>query len=258
MENVNNRGMRPPAFGGGDQDVEEWLNQFERHCEFVDWKGSKKHKALKNLITGNAARWLQLQCEDETDTYDKLAAKLKDKYKLSQSKLFQLRMELSCITQEHGETVDHFFERLQTMAHRTELQDENQIMQYFIQGIRPGLRRHVLRIQPNDLDEAVEAARAEEGVEVMVPERGQVCTASGRDEKNQQQTVCQLCDTPGHTARLCERFANLMSRRGTAQQPTWQDEQRGAPHMSHMYYPDSYNYHRFGPPPMSARRGGKK
>ena len=105
-------------------------------------------------------------------------------------------MGLSCITQEHGETVDHFLERLQTMAQQTELQDEKQILQYFIQGIRQGL------IHPDDLDEAVEAARAE-GVEVMVPERGQVCTASGGDGK--KITICDASDSKAASHKFKEK-----------------------------------------------------
>ena len=45
-------------------------------------------------------------------------------------------MELSRITQEDGETVDNFFKRLQTMAHRTGLQDEKQTMQYLQEDIQ--------------------------------------------------------------------------------------------------------------------------
>ena len=95
--------MRPPSFDT-DSDAEEWVRSFERYSEFAEWNPRRKYRAFRNMLTGNAARWLENVViepnadADDVDVID-LYAQLKDKFlvkfSLSPTRRFQLRMELN-------------------------------------------------------------------------------------------------------------------------------------------------------------------
>ena len=67
---ANQTTMRPPAFDT-DNDAEEWLHSFERYSEFAEWTPRRKYRAFRNLMTGNAARWLaSVDIEPNADAGD--------------------------------------------------------------------------------------------------------------------------------------------------------------------------------------------
>lgn len=212
----------PKQFDGSSrQDVNDFLHTFACYADFANWENRKKLKALKGMLVGNAGRWLQRQ-NLEGVTYDQLVELLKDKYKISPAHQFQLKTELSAISQGSDETVDHFVERIQHLCDRLNLEADTQV-HHFVNGLKPMLKAHVLRNQPLTLEAAASAARAEEAARALtaIPQQprshvDQVQVSSVMDVIKQLNAVsakvtCQLCHQEGHTAPSCTSPSKSMS-----------------------------------------------
>lgn len=233
---AQNSNLRPQPFDGSkSQDVNDFIDAFERYAAFADWNDRKKARGLKTMLKDNAAKWLSRQnLADEVD-YADLRQAIIDKYQLSQTQLFQMRTELTQISQKQGEAIDDFAERVEQLCNRLQVEDIDKT-HHFIQGLQDSIKQHVLRMQPEDFDQARDAARAEEGasglqvndcganvdidllaaalakklggpLETAVAVKG--VKSSNGGQPNQvppppvAPVVCQLCGQPRHIAPQC-------------------------------------------------------
>ena len=131
------------------------------------------------------------------------------------------------------------------MCFKLGIDDDSQILHYFIQGLQEGIKKQVLRSQPDDLQSAINIAEAEEAAQ-HVGDEGDATTKTewqaedlahrvvellhlqtkdnaqvAKLDSSKQNKVpvpepvqCQLCSRFGHTAPYC---------------PTLQQSQRSGP-----------------------------
>ena len=166
---ANQTTMRPPSFDT-DSDAEEWLRSFERYSEFAEWNPRRKYRAFRNMLTGNAARWLEnvviepnADADDiDVDMYDQLNDQFLVKFSISPTRISQLRLELNGILKKPTETVDHYLQRVERLCYKLGVEDDNSQVIHFIQGLPPAIKSHVMKMSPTTLEQAENAARAEE------------------------------------------------------------------------------------------------
>ncbi len=230
-----------PFDGSNTQDIDYFLSKFEKYASFCQWNDRKRSRALQSMMSDNAARWLQRQEVDEDTPYDAVITLLRERYSITEAQRFQLRTELSAIAQKDQETVDEFADRTEQMCNQLNLDDASKI-HHFVTGLQPSVRHHVMRTQPTTMETAINAARAEEGVQrskssdkteasltmlvkrlvsqleatslssdtpVIRPitsakEKCQLCQGSDHTAPScRSHTVCQLCASPQHLAPQC-------------------------------------------------------
>ena len=218
----NNNSMRPWVYeGSGDPDG--WVNAFERYTDFTEWGPRKKVAAFKTMLQGRAAHWLREvgpRPDPEEDEYEYLKTKLLDKFRLSNASRFQLRTELMVMKQNYHEPVESYLEKIETKWAILDLNEQNKV-DFFIQGLSGPIQAHVLRTQPTTLDEAVNAAKAEEAAQgVSLPaqinmndlvdklaEKLKSTAAVKAVTTNKSPRSCQLCSSEGHGATECPKFS---------------------------------------------------
>ena len=116
------------------------------------------------MLTDNTAHWLQRQETVTEDTpYDDLVKLLQEKYSISKAQRFQMHSEPAAISQKAKETEDEFPNHIEQFCNQLNLDDASKI-HYFVNGLQPSLRNHVMLTQPTTMETAINAARAEEGV----------------------------------------------------------------------------------------------
>ena len=205
----------------------------------------KKYHALKKQLQDGAARWLQRQNADTVNNFQLLKAALEQKYRPQPAQLFKLRQKLTTRKQQSSESVTNYAEDVGHMCFKLGIDDDSQILHYFIQGLQEGIKKQVLRSQPDDLQSAINIAEAEEAAQHVGDEVDATTKTEWQAEdlahrvvellhlqtkdnaqvakldSSKQNTVpvpepvqCQLCSRFGHTAPYC---------------PTLQQSQRSGP-----------------------------
>ena len=186
------------------------------------------------MITGNASKWVQRQVidNDEEDgevDYDNLVELLKQKYQVTQSRVFQLRTELTNIRQNEIETVDEYADRVERLCSLINLEDIPSRTHHFVNGLQPDIRRHVLRMQPVDMETALNAARTEEGAQglmlnssntldqvvakvieklsIAVDTKAPKVDTFAGSKSRIQNINCQMCQRTGHEAQECPNIS---------------------------------------------------
>lgn len=227
-----NHHLRPKPFDGSkEQNVEDFLHSFECYSNFADWNERKKTRALMSMLVDNAARWLQRQELPDDIAYADLVQMIRDKYNLTPAQRFHLRNELSSIKQHQDEPVDEYAERIEQLCNKIRLDDPDIQTHHFVTGLKPNIRQHVIRVQPDDMEAALNAARAEEGAQSIVHDTNKTPTKSSnldidllvqrlatalrpqssacsdvaavKEFHPPDNVVCQLCGIPRHTAPQC-------------------------------------------------------
>ena len=229
--------FKPKPFTGLE-DVDEWLDAFGRYADFANWDDNKKYHALKSQLQDGAARWLRRQNADTVNTFQLLQEALEQQYRLQPAQLFKLRQKLTTRKQQSSESVKTYAEDVGHMCFKLGIDDDSQVLHYFIQGLQEQIKKQVLRSQPEDFQTAINIAEAEEVAQHVGDETDTDTdtTAStswqaedlanrvvellhlqttnnaqvAKVDTSKQHTVpvtepvqCQLCSMFGHTAPLC-------------------------------------------------------
>lgn len=223
--------FKPTPFTGRE-DVEEWLDTFQRYASFANWNNERCLRALRAAMKEQAAQWLRQQ---QIEDYDELKEALLNKYQYKPPQIFQMRQELANMTQDK-KNVNDYAELVASLCHKLNIDEDGQL-HAFVKGLRNDIKKQVLRSQPSNLSEALSAATAEETAQSVagqgssdanvslspdkdslvervadaVVQRLSVSTLSSANvaavhqEKSPQ---CQLCHAHGHVAPQCPSLYN--------------------------------------------------
>ena len=225
-----NASLRPKPFDGSPtQDINEFLEAFERYSQFADWTPIKKARGLKTMLTEKASKWLTRQAFDEDIGYDDLADSLRQKYQITVAQQFQIRSELSTIKQKNSESVAEYAERVEQLANKVDVIDPERT-HIFLQGLKGTIKLHAIRVQPANFQDAVEAALAEEGaqslsksptdshdvvdIDLLADKLAKKLGLNPEVTANVKKVSanpppvprCQMCQVEGHEAPQCPKF----------------------------------------------------
>ena len=159
-----------PFHGKQTDDLNAFLSHFERYSEFCGWDSKQRLKALPLYLQGNAGSWYT-SCPDQFSTYESLVDALKNQFS-NPASLWLWRQQLCSRTQGETETVANYASDIRRLCKRIGLQDIDRT-QYFIQGLRPDLKTHVILGQPKTLAEAENLANLKETVSIATPNHTQ-------------------------------------------------------------------------------------
>ncbi len=206
----------------GTEDVDDFFHSFDCYLSFTNWPEDKKYSALKGMLREQAARWLQRQDLEELNTYDLLKDAVQQQYRPQPAMQFRIRQKLLNRKQATRESVNAYADDIRQLCFKLNITDEDSIMHQFIQGLRPNVKRQVLRSQPEDLEAAIGVAEAEETAQKVEEEdcaAGEVANLATRVanilavKQTAEGVRCQLCSMLGHEALDCPTFQVSQSRR---------------------------------------------
>ncbi|KAL9965744.1 hypothetical protein ACROYT_G029586 [Oculina patagonica] len=158
-----NNGVPMPTFSGdADEDVNEFLVNFNRTSAFYNFTPEKKAEALPLFLTGNASIWFNTTPELHDRSFDVLSKALKKQFH-SDSDIWLLRQQLHETKQLATESVSNFAAKIRRLCQRINLPRSARV-NYFIQGLRPHIKNYVLLQQPGTFEVAEMHAKLKEAL----------------------------------------------------------------------------------------------
>ena len=153
--------VKLPKFNGAsDEDVNEFLINFDRAAKFHKWNDERKAEALPLHLLGNAGIWFNSTPELSDKPYSAMADALRNQFH-SSSDRYLLRQKLHDRKQLPTETVATYAADIRRMSRRIEM-PSSETVNHFIQGLKPSLKTYVLCQQPENLEEAERHAKLKE------------------------------------------------------------------------------------------------
>ena len=141
-----------------------FLSHFEQYSNFCGWESKQCLRALPLYLQGNAGSWYA-SLNTSFESYDALINALKEQFS-NPASLWLLRQQLSSRKQNETESLANYAAENRRLCKRLGLSD-NVGMHYFIQGLHPDLKGHVILEQPKT--EAENLAHLKEAVSVSTP-----------------------------------------------------------------------------------------
>lgn len=154
-----------PTFRGEDnEDVREFLVNFERSAFLCGWTDERKALGLPLYLKDGALVWFNSLNTEEMD-YEAMIEALEKQFS-SETNIWQMRQKLIERKQLDNEPLSSYTKDIRKMCMSLDLPKQEWVY-YFIQGLKPNLRSHVVLQKPTDFDAAVDAARLKESVEPL-------------------------------------------------------------------------------------------
>ena len=152
-----------PKFSGDcNEDVNEFLANFNRTALFYKFSGDRKAEILPLSLTGKASIWYNTTPGLSGKNFDTLAEALK-KHFHSDSDVWLLRQKLNERKQLATESVSEFAAGIRRLGQRINL-PRSECINYFIQGLKPELKSFVILQRPTSFEEAEMHAKLKESV----------------------------------------------------------------------------------------------
>lgn len=151
-----------PITGALSDDVNEWLAKFERFAKFYNWSSTKKLGAMVLLFEGPALSWFHTLPEETSNSFTRLVGALRNRFSASNNNLI-LRQALYAKKQGSSESLTNYTADIIKRCQRLSLNDA-ELMNIFINGLKPELRSHLVLNQPTSFTEAEKLARLREAV----------------------------------------------------------------------------------------------
>ncbi|KAL9958978.1 hypothetical protein ACROYT_G036058 [Oculina patagonica] len=158
----NNSVPMPTFSGDADEDVNEFLVNFNRTSAFYNFTPEKKAEALPLFLTGNASIWFNTTPELQDRSFDVLSKALKKQFH-SDSDIWLLRQQLHETKQLATESVSNFAAKIRRLCQRINLPRPERV-NYFIQGLRPHIKNYVLLQRPDTFEVAEMHAKHKEAL----------------------------------------------------------------------------------------------
>ena len=159
-----------PFFGKPTDDLVAFLSHFERYSNFCGWDAKQCLRALPLYLQGNAGSWYA-SLNTSFDSYGDLTKALKEQFS-NPASIWLLRQQLSARKQNETESLANYAAEIRRLGKRLSLSD-SEGMHYFIQGLHPDLKSHVILGQPKTLAEAENLAQLKEAVSLSTPKLSQ-------------------------------------------------------------------------------------
>ncbi len=160
----------PGIFRGrpGDRGM-DWLEKFELWSRCRSYSDEVKMAAFQLQLEDGAAIWMQVLPDGDRGTWNRLRAAFIARYGPNQQTSWQKASELWKLQQAPDEAVLDFIDRALRVAREGNVAADMTIGA-IINGMRPSLRSHVLRLNPTDMTALRAGARTAEMTEVSSPD----------------------------------------------------------------------------------------
>lgn len=152
-----------PKFSGNcDEDVDEFLANFNRMARFYKFSEDCNAEILPLYLTGNASIWYNTTPGLSGKNFDTLTEALR-KHFHSDSNIWLLRQKLNEQKQLATESVSEFAAGIRHLGQRINL-PRSECINYFILGLKPELKSFVILQCPTSFEEAEMHAKLKESV----------------------------------------------------------------------------------------------
>ena len=151
---------KPALFHGYEsENVERWLEKFKLHLSRrrINLEHDAAASELALHLSGPAEAFYYSLLDSERSNFQELSDALRERYS-SKNHTWRLWQALSTRQQGSSEPLDKYIADLHAMFQHLHLSEEEKL-RYFVQGLRPDIRREVLIKQPQTYREAEDAAR---------------------------------------------------------------------------------------------------
>jgi hypothetical protein len=138
-------------YGKPTDDLLSFISHFERFSNFCGWNDDQRLRALPLYLQGNASSWYACFDSETFKSYNDLATAPKAHF-TNPATISLWRQQLSARKQEGHESLSNYSSDIRHLCKRLGLTDLD-VVHYFIQGLRPDLKSHVILGQPKSLSE---------------------------------------------------------------------------------------------------------
>ena len=150
----------PLFYGNEREDVREFIDNYSRAGRLNGWDEEKLAFGLPLFLKRQASVWFKTLSGSENFTFEVLSKKLIAHFESSVT-LWQVRQKLEERRQLLGETVADYYYDILSFCSRLNL-PKSEWLYFFVRGLRPEIRDHVILQQPTDVDSALNFARLKE------------------------------------------------------------------------------------------------
>ena len=161
----------PLFYGNEREDVREFIDNYSRAGRLNGWDEEKLAFGLPLFLKRQASVWFKTLSGSENFTFEVLSKKLIAHFESSVT-LWQVRQKLEERRQLLGETVADYYYDILSFCSRLNL-PKSEWLYFFVRGLRPEIRDHVILQQPTDVDSALNFARLKELVTLGKSKNGQ-------------------------------------------------------------------------------------
>ena len=145
--------VKLPTFSGEfNEDVNEFLINFDKAANFHNWQDLRKAQALPLHLKGNASIWFNKSPDLVNKAYPELSAALKAQFHSASDK-WLLRQKLNDRKQLLTESVSEYAADIRRTCQRIDL-PRSECVNYFVQGLKPEIKNYVVLQRPGTLEEA--------------------------------------------------------------------------------------------------------
>ena len=198
-----------PPFVDGKDNLDSYLQRFERFAETSKWRKDAWATSLSALLTGKALDVYSRSSKEVAEDYDRLKEALLKRYELTED---GYRVKFSNSKPEAGESPEQFGTRLQTYITRwVELSKTEKtyeglqnlfVKEQFYKACFKELAVYLREKAPEELDEMYKLADQYLVAHNKKLESGNI--NRGEHENKEDQVLCYICKQPGHIASECK------------------------------------------------------
>lgn len=153
--------IKLPKFSGEpEEDVIEFITNYDRAAKFHKWSDGRKAEALPLHLLGTASVWFNTTPDLAEKSYAGIVDALKRQFH-STADLWLLRQKLNDRRQLPTETVTTYAADIRRISGRINL-PRSEMVNHFIQGLKPTLKSYVMLQQPQTIEEAETHAKLKE------------------------------------------------------------------------------------------------
>lgn len=153
---------KAPNFSGEGDDANSFLEKYMMYGNFHSWSNVEMMQAFPLSLSGTAEIWFTTLDKSNLISFETIVNLFKERF-LSPTYNWVLRQQLCQRKQGSTESVDAYSIDIRKRCQRVGIPIDEQL-HYFIQGLRPDLKNHMILQQPQTLDVAENAARLRESL----------------------------------------------------------------------------------------------
>lgn len=160
-QTVSDSLIGPRPFQGISQNGEDWINYFEKYCQYKDFTDEDRLRLMKLLLVEQASDWVNSLQPEQLQSYATLQAAFRERYFRSPQLRWKDESTLFNSPQLDTESVDNYVARLQKIARRAG-SNETTLHHAVINGLKGPIKMAVCQQGLGSLQDTLRAARIAE------------------------------------------------------------------------------------------------
>lgn len=160
--------MLPRFSGLATEDAKSWLARFNAYKRIDNWGDQDACLILATYFEDVAFQWHQALEDSIKNDWELLEAAFLERF-VSGAPKWVREQTLASRKQGETESIDSYITDLRRMCAQLGKND-NDLLEKFLLGLKPGLKRYVIGQNPSDIKTAENSARVAESLNVLMPE----------------------------------------------------------------------------------------